>query len=99
MIDEKKLRDLLELSKLHVPEDELAALSRELDTIVSYFERLSSYDTRNVDVDLSVAKTVESLRADSAAPGLDEKAIRSFSKSFQEDGYFHVQRILGDDHG
>ena len=99
MFDEKELKNLLELSRLTVASEKLESLSRQLEEILGYFERLSAYDTSAVDVDLGVTVPADSRRSDSLTPGLSMEEVRSFSQTIDEDGFFLVPRILGDDHG
>mgnify|MGYP006311818725 CR=1 FL=1 len=99
MFDAHALESLLELSRLTIPDEQRESLTRQLEEILEYFDRLSAYDTTAVDVDLGETVRADTRRKDSAAPGLDRETIRSFSRSFEDDGYFHVPRILGDDDG
>ena len=95
MIDDAAMRSLLELSRLEVPEEQVKELESQLDEIIAYFERLSRIDTSKVDVDLGTERVIDQTRIDSSDPGLDRKAIQSFSNTF-ENGFFVVPQILGD---
>ena len=97
MFDEQELKNLLELSRLSVPSEKMHELSGQLQEILGYFERLSEFDTSTVDVDLGIAEPVDAKRRDDPAGGLDRDAIAEFSSTFDENGFFLVPRILGDD--
>jgi aspartyl/glutamyl-tRNA(Asn/Gln) amidotransferase C subunit len=99
MFDEKELANLLTLSRLTIPPEQYPTLSKQLEDILHYFERLSEYDTSHIDVDLGATVDIGTRRRDQERPGLDPDEIRTFSKTVDEDGYFTVPRILGEENG
>jgi aspartyl-tRNA(Asn)/glutamyl-tRNA(Gln) amidotransferase subunit C len=98
MFSQDDLRNLLDLSRLSIPESQVEPLSHQIEEILAYFDRLSRIDTGGVDVDFGEAVPAEAKRDDASSPGLEPEEIESCSNSFA-DGFFHVPLILGDDHG
>ncbi len=98
MFDQQELENLLKLSRLSAPQEQLSQLSSRLRKILRYFELLSRFDTTSVDVDVGETVSVSERRADAAVPGLRRDEITAFSETF-DDGFFLVPRILGDDNG
>ena len=97
--DENALESLLELSRLTMPREQYSMLSKQLGDILHYFERLSRYDTSKIDVDIGSTVPVREKRPDVSQSGLDHDEIRAFSQTLDENGFFDVPRILGDDRG
>lgn len=95
MIDDKVMDNLLELSRLSLGSEELAALRNQLQDIIEYFQVLESYDTEGVDVDMGNAVAADEIREDVRQEGMDRSALEQLSADFK-DGFFVVPRILGD---
>ena len=96
MIDDKTMKNLQELSRLKLEPDESRSLAVQLEDILSYFERLSAYDT--TEIDLNAGVNPDALRQDKSAPGFSRDVLESVAVDFR-DGHFIVPRILGDDNG
>ncbi len=95
MIDDREMKNLLELSRLTATPEETAALQSQLQDIFDYFEILKTYDTEEIDVDLGESVAFTSRRHDEERPGVNRDAIVGFSTTF-ENGYFVVPRIIGE---
>ncbi len=96
MIDDKIMTNLQGLSRLKLAPEEAHNLAGQLEDIIEYFEVLSSFDTKGVDVDLGIELKPGDLREDLADTGVDRKTIESFAVDF-DNGFFVVPRILGDE--
>ena len=90
------MKNLQDLSRLRLGDQEERELAEQLEQILEYVSHLSSIDTSDVDPDLGMAVTPESLRKDSSQPGVAHTQIEQFAVEFQE-GHFIVPRVLGDD--
>ena len=95
MIDRDTMRNLQELSRLRLEEEEKRSLAEQLEEILQYFSLLARYDTSGVDVDLGDSLAPDELRDDCPGESVGREQIESFAVEF-EDGQFVVPRILGD---
>ncbi len=94
MIDDRIMHDLQKHSRLKLGPEEEASLAGQLEDILHYFERLSAYDTSDIDPDIGTAVEPADLRRDERGESVGHETIESFAVDFEE-GHFVVPRILG----
>ena len=80
------------LARLSLSDAERQTFARQLDEILAYAEMLQSLDTAGVEPMCHAAET-ESLRADTALPGLARDTVLEGAPDPAE-GLFRVPRIL-----
>ena len=95
MIDDTSMHELQALSRLKLEPDEEKNLAGQLEDILHYFERLSAYDTGEIDPDIGTAVDPEELRADKKGESVGRDTLERFAVEFEE-GHFVVPRILGE---
>ncbi len=87
------VRDIAELAKLELTEEEIATYAKQLSDILSYFEHLQAVDTSGIDAIASVLPLSNVLRADVAQPALTpQQAIANAPES--QDDQFRVHAVL-----
>jgi aspartyl-tRNA(Asn)/glutamyl-tRNA(Gln) amidotransferase subunit C len=91
-----EVRQIAELAKLDLTEEEIALYAGQLTTILRYFERLQELDTSHIAPTASVLPLKNVLRPDVPAQPLSlEEVIANASNSFG--GQFRVSAVLGDE--
>jgi aspartyl-tRNA(Asn)/glutamyl-tRNA(Gln) amidotransferase subunit C len=95
-MDETLVRHIARLSRIELREDELERLARELDTIISYFDKLRELDTTAVQPLVHAVEDADVLAPDDPVPSLGAEA--ALANAPRHDGsFFCVPRILGAD--
>ena len=95
MVTTAEVKRVADLARLEFTEDELAALTSELNNVLGYIDQLSDLDITNVAALENLNESVEQsqLRADEVGPCLTvEAALRNAHKA--ADGYFLVPKVL-----
>jgi len=87
-----------ELASLSLQEEEVAALTRELEAIVSYVAELEGVDTASVAPMASAARASSKLRADVAEPCLPREVVLSGAPRATDEG-FVVPKFVHDGGG
>lgn len=93
-IDEKTVRKVARLARLALPEERVAPMASELNTIMAWIEQLNEVDIDGVE---PMASAVENARlpmredqvTDGGAP---ERVLKNAPKS--EDGFFVVPKVV-----
>jgi aspartyl-tRNA(Asn)/glutamyl-tRNA(Gln) amidotransferase subunit C len=92
-ISHEDVRDIAELAKLELSEEEVAVYSEQLTAILQYFEHLQAVDTSDVDAIASVLPITNVLRADDPQPALaPDEAIANAPEA--QDDQFRVHAVL-----
>ena len=81
------------LARLSLTDEERQTFAKQLDEILSYAESIQALDTASVEP-MSHALSVEMVREDAPAPGLDRERILA-SAPDAADNLFRVPRVLG----
>jgi len=81
------------LARLALTEDEIEALTRELDVVLEHAEELAALDVDGVDPTAHPLPLVNVLRPDEVRPSLDRDEVLAQAPD-AEDGRFRVPRIL-----
>jgi aspartyl-tRNA(Asn)/glutamyl-tRNA(Gln) amidotransferase subunit C len=94
-IDRAEVRRIADLAQLELDESEVAALARELQSILDHFAALDELDTSDVDPAPTHPPTAAGSRDDAVRPGLS--AAEALAGAPQADeGHFRVPRVLGE---
>lgn len=93
-IDKKTVKHVTLLARLHLDEKELDAYSRQLESILSYIDKLNELDTKDVPPTSHVLSTLKNVfRKDTLKPSLaPEEALDN--APLKEDGFFKVPQII-----
>ena len=81
------------LAKLHLSEDEISILSRDMNAILGYMERLNNLDTSDVEPLEHVIELGETYRPDQAyEPLAHENALKNAPDA--DSDYFRVPKVI-----
>lgn len=90
-----EIRDIAELAKLNLSDDELAMYTQQLSQILDYFTLLQEVDTSSVSPTASVSSLRSVMRADENPSALTpEQVVQNAPDS--ELNQFKVRAVLGD---
>lgn len=95
MVTKEEVQHVADLAKLEFSNEELTALTSELNSVLGYIDQLKELDVTNVAPMENMNETVEeaALRTDEVRPSLSvEQALKNAPKS--ADGYFLVPKVL-----
>lgn len=88
MINNEKLKEIAELVKLYVSEEEAGLLASELNEYLKLFDIIS--EIKAEDISTMSAVSLDSLREDLRLPSLPSDTITRNAKH-KEDGFFAVE--------
>ena len=92
-ITRQEVRHVADLARLSFSEEELEEFSGQLDTILSYVEKLNELDTRGIEPTSHVTELFNAFRPDKARSPLPvEEALSNAPE--EENGQFVVPRII-----
>lgn len=95
MVTPDIVRKIADLSRLDLPEEELAQVTNQLSTIFQHFEKLKKVDTQNVEPLVSPTPIVQFLREDDITDELGaEKAVGNAPE--RQGNLFKVPPVVGD---
>jgi aspartyl-tRNA(Asn)/glutamyl-tRNA(Gln) amidotransferase subunit C len=83
------------LARLALTDDEIEALTGELEAILEYAAEVSALDIDDVAPTAHPLPLVNVLRSDDVRPGLDRDEVLAEAPA-TEDGRFRVPRIMGE---
>ena len=93
-IDKKTIEHLERLARITLRDDEVEPLTRELDRIVRFVEKLQSVDTAGVETaKLAPQAVVARLRTDEAQAGLERDRVLEQAPDAMK-GCFRVPRVI-----
>jgi aspartyl-tRNA(Asn)/glutamyl-tRNA(Gln) amidotransferase subunit C len=93
------LREIAGSARIGLRDDELAALTRELNDIIDSLAPITAYDLAGVEPTFHpIAGLSNVMREDTAAPGLTQGEALANAPASQ-DGQFKIPPILGDGGG
>ena len=84
-----------QLARLALTDDEIQALTGELEAILEYAAEVSALDIDDVAPTAHPLPLVNVLRSDEVRPGLDRDEVLAEAPA-AEDGRFRVPRIMGE---
>ena len=93
-IDIATVRSIAGLAGLEFSEEELAILSRQLDEILAYVEKLNELDLRSVEPTSHAAHPGDAFREDRVVPSIPvSEALAGAPES--RSGHFAVPKVIG----
>jgi aspartyl-tRNA(Asn)/glutamyl-tRNA(Gln) amidotransferase subunit C len=98
IIDEKTIHKVADLARIEIKEEEVSALSSEMNKILTFMEKLNELDTTHVKPLVYMNEEVNVWREDvakeeiSVADGLKNAAVHN-------ENYFFVPKIIKTDKG
>ncbi|GIW54427.1 MAG: aspartyl/glutamyl-tRNA(Asn/Gln) amidotransferase subunit C [Nitrospiraceae bacterium] len=94
-ISQAEVEKVARLARLELTEAEKDAFGRQLSSILTYMEKLNTYDTAGVEPTATVLGEVNVFREDEVRPSLPvDRALANAPE--QADGFFVVPKILED---
>lgn len=88
-----EVRETAQLARLELSDEELARMTRELDSILGYMQELAAVDTDNVEPTTHAVPVALPLRADELGPMLP--VDEALAAAPRRDGpYFEVPKII-----
>lgn len=92
-VDKKDVLYTASLSRLKFTDEECAAFERDLNNILSYFEKLNELDTEGIPPTAHVMELKNRFREDEIKPSLDRDLALKNAPSVR-DGCFKVPKII-----
>ncbi|MEM9538994.1 MAG: Asp-tRNA(Asn)/Glu-tRNA(Gln) amidotransferase subunit GatC [Cyanobacteria bacterium P01_E01_bin.42] len=95
MLDREQVQKVAHLARLELTEAEEESFTRQLSSILEYFEQLSELDTNNIEPTTRAIKTSNITRPDTLNPSLEQEEMLSAAPD-RSDRFFQVPQILSD---
>ncbi len=90
MVTREDVLQMARLSKLYIKEEELDALTKDMDNIIAFAETISAAQCEQTNFD-NINNLSNVLREDVVVPSYDREEILKNAES-QNEGYFLVKR-------
>ena len=90
MVTHEDVLQMARLSKLSIKEEELDALTKDMDNIIAFAETISAAQCEQTNFD-NINNLSNVLREDVVVPSYDREEILKNAES-QDEGYFLVKR-------
>ena len=90
MVTREDVLQMARLSKLYIKEEELDALTKDMDNIIAFAETISAAQCEQTNFD-NINNLSNVLREDVVLPSYDREEILKNAES-QDEGYFLVKR-------
>ncbi len=94
-ITRKEVDHVARLARLELSEDEKETMTRQLDRILGYVDKLNELDTSTVEPTSHVIPMLNVMREDEVRPSLAPDDALSNAPD-REDAFFRVPRIIED---
>lgn len=90
MVTREDVLQMARLSKLYIKEEELDALTKDMDNIIAFAETISAAQCEQTNFD-NINNLSNVLREDVVVPSYDREEILKNAES-QDEGYFLVKK-------
>ena len=87
------IKQLAQLSRLHIEETDLPRLKEDLGKMIHFVEKLEELDTTGVEPLLHMTDNVDVLRPDQLTPALDRSTAMSNAPD-ADDQYIYVPKVI-----
>lgn len=87
------IRQLAQLSRLHIEEADLPRLKEDLGKMIHFVEKLQELDTTGVEPLLHMTDNVDVLRPDQLSPSLDRSTALAIAPD-ADDQYIYVPKVI-----
>ena len=92
-ISRDEVEHVAHLARLHLSDDELQKMTKQLDTILSYVDKLEELDTSGLPPTTHVFSVSNAFRDDEVLPSLSRQEALACSPQHSEE-MFQVPRII-----
>ena len=93
MISKNDVEYVAALARIHLQQDEASRLTRELEQILEYINKLNTLDVSNVEPTSHVLALKNVHREDKVRPSLTQQEALKISVQ-QQDGFFKVPKVI-----
>ena len=93
LLDKETIKNIANLARIQVPDDNLDHLAKELSSIMDWVEQLNSVNTDGVEPLASVIDVTLPLREDKITDGDCRNKVLANGPEV-EDGYFAVPKVI-----
>ncbi|MEI6847246.1 MAG: Asp-tRNA(Asn)/Glu-tRNA(Gln) amidotransferase subunit GatC [Chlorobiaceae bacterium] len=90
----KDVAYIADLAKLKFTDDETLIMTKELNTILHYIEKLNEVDTEGVEPLSTIHDQINVLREDVLIPSLSTEAVLQNAPD-RQDRFFKVPKVIG----
>ena len=97
-VDDDDVRRWAQLARIDVPEDEVAALRADLESVLAHLETVRTVDVDGLEPLLRPGDPVGGLRDDDLQPGTSRERALPMGRG-EQDGFFVVPRTASDGSG
>jgi len=87
MIDRDEVLHVARLARLHLSEEEIEPMARELSAVLDHVARIGELDLENVPVTTHVAELTGRLRADEPQPCLPREVVLAQAPAVSGEGF------------
>ena len=92
-IDKNQVKKVAKLSRISIDESKIESLSKDLDSIITFVEKLNELDTMEIETLKSINKKILIARADIVNDGQIKNEILKNSPDKNED-FFIVPKVI-----
>jgi len=92
-ISQQEIEYIAKLARLELTVEEKKEYTRQLSSILDYFQKLSELNTENIKPTTYIVSKSNRYNEDQVRDSLSQKEVRALSP-FIEGGYFKVPKIL-----
>ncbi len=92
-VTENDVKHIASLSRLEIPEEEIAKFTEQFNQILNYADDLSKVDTTGIEPTASILPLENVLREDEALPGVSHEDALKNAPAVHDDG-FKVPRVI-----
>ena len=93
MFSEKELRHVASLSRIHLEEDEIQLLSKSLENILQYVNKLEKLDVSDIQPTSHAFALQNIFREDKIKPCLTQEEAMSFAVD-KNRGFYKVPKVI-----
>ncbi len=93
MISDKDVQYVADLARIHLRNDEISHLTKDLENILHYIQKLDTLDVTDVQPTSHVASLKNVHREDAVKPSLTQQEALKFSVE-QHEGSFKVPKVI-----
>ncbi|MBN1309161.1 MAG: Asp-tRNA(Asn)/Glu-tRNA(Gln) amidotransferase subunit GatC [Chitinispirillaceae bacterium] len=94
MIDRERVLHIARLARLNLTGEEVEQFSRELGSVIEYFEQIKHTPAEGVETTGAMTRGRDALRDDIPIPSLDRTAILRNGPHIREN-HFTVPKVIG----
>jgi aspartyl-tRNA(Asn)/glutamyl-tRNA(Gln) amidotransferase subunit C len=87
MIDREEVLHVARLARLHLSEEEIEPMARELSAVLDHVARIGELDLENVPATTHVAELTGQLRADEPRPCLPREVVLAQAPAVSGEGF------------